>query len=120
MDEKILKDAQYRKGASIAWFNATNASIELVKSFKIEDNTIIKIAIKEWRDWFIEEYKTYYATVIANIGINYVAKDTIEKIKNTKTIDELRSVWLSLSEDERRDGEILKVKDEVKQSYEKI
>ena len=29
--EKIMKDAQYRKGLSIAFFNATNAAVEMVK-----------------------------------------------------------------------------------------
>lgn len=29
--EKLIKDAQYRKGLSIAFFNATNAAIEMVK-----------------------------------------------------------------------------------------
>jgi len=30
-EDKVLKNAQYRKGLGIAWFNATNSAIEMVK-----------------------------------------------------------------------------------------
>ena len=35
--EKIIKDAQYRKGLSIAFFNATNSAISLVAPRETSD-----------------------------------------------------------------------------------
>lgn len=110
MEEKILKDAQYRKGLSIAFFNATNSAIALVANRTMDMPDALKEVVRI-RDILLEEHKNYYATVIANIGANYKATDTIEKLSKTKNIDELKSLWLSLSEDERRDGEILKAKE---------
>lgn len=110
MEEKILKDAQYRKGLSIAFFNATNAAISLCTGMNVHEEATFK-RIQEIRDLFLEEHKNYYAKVIANVGQNYKATDTIEKLAKAKDIEELKSVWLSLSEDERRDGEVLKAKE---------
>ena len=109
-EDKILKDAQYRKGLSIAFFNATNSAIALVDSRTMDMPDALKEVVRI-RDILLEEHKNYYATVIANIGANYKATDTIEKLSKTKNIEELKSLWLSLSEDERRDGEILKAKE---------
>lgn len=119
--DKIIKDAQYRKGLSIAFFNATNAAMALVPIFQssLKSMEDTKDFIRFARDWFLEEHKNYYATVIANVGVNYVVRDTLEKLNNCKNLEELKSTWLSLSEDERRDGEILKVKEELKNKYEK-
>ena len=122
MDEKLLKDAQFRKGLSIAFFNATNAAIEIVT--KNPAYAIMEVPDKEklivlWRDWFINEHKNYYATVIANVGLNYDAKATIEKLKATTTVEQLKSTWQSLSADERQDKEIIKVTQELKKTYEK-
>lgn len=119
MDEQVLKDAQYRKGLSIAFFNATNAAIELCKASYVglKENELQE-KIQFWRSWMIEEHKTYYATVIANVGTNYVASETIKKINEVSCMDDLKNLWLSLSEDERRDGEIIKAKDIMKLKYE--
>lgn len=121
MDEKILKDAQYRKGLSIAFFNATNAAIALVaqntKQFENPEAELKEVF--RLRDVFLEEHKNYYATIIANVGVNYRAKDSIAKLDAVKSKDELRTVWLSFSEDERRDDEIIKVAKELKKTYEK-
>lgn len=120
MEEKLIRDAQYRKGLSIAYFNSLNASIELAKvMFPDMEGVDVKSFIKEWRDYFLEEHKTYYANVIANAGKNYDAKKTIGRLKEAKTIDELRDTWRSLSEDERRDGEIKSAVNEMKKTYEK-
>ena len=110
MEEKILKDAQYRKGLSIAFFNATNSAIALVANRTMDMPDALKEVVRI-RDLLLEEHKNYYAKVIANVGQNYVAEDTIKKLAKTKNIEELKSLWLSLSEDERRDGEILKAKE---------
>src|SRR3989304_2118365 len=116
-NDEIIKNAQYRKGLSIAFFNATNSAVALVATRQISDR---EEAIKEViriRDFFLEEHKTYYATVIANIGQPYKAEDSIKKLKTTKTIEELKSAWLLLSEDERRNGEVKKVANEMKGKY---
>lgn len=121
MDEKILKDAQYRKGLSIAFFNATNAAIELVKSRPIADIDI-KEALKlvtEVRDFFLDEHKEYYARVIAKVGTSYNPAETIKKLKATKTLEELRRAWQLLSEDERQDVEIKKEVKALKVKHEK-
>jgi len=118
-DDQIIKSAQYRKGLSIAFFNATNSAIALVQTDYVKD-TNLKEFIVDWRDFFLEEHKNYYADVIASIGQNYNSKETIEKLKTAKTLDELKSIWVGLSEDERRDGDIIKEVNNMKKSYEKI
>ena len=115
--EKIIKDAQYRKGLSIAFFNATNAAVEFAKINGLVGVPDPKKFIAEWRDWFLEEHKNYYAQVIANIGVIYKAEDSIAKLKKASNMDELKNAWLLLSEDERRDGEIKKVANELKVKY---
>ncbi len=119
-DDKVIRDAQYRKGLSIAFFNATNSAVSLVAQFKLPNVEETLKSVVEIRDFFLEEHKNYYATVIQNVGANYIANDTIIKLQATKNIDELKSLWLSLSEDERRDGDILRVKAELKEKYETI
>lgn len=122
--EKVIKDAQYRKGLSIAFFNATNNAIEMVK-LKYQGQDISKVpmdqimeAVTTGRNWLLEEHKNYYATVIAQVGVNYKVADTIEKLKKTTSLDELSMVWRSLSADERHDKEVRKIASELKQNYE--
>ena len=121
-DAKTIKDAQWRKGLGIAWFNATNSAITLVstnpkmKSWTIDEQLE---NVNVVRDYFLKEYNTYYSEVLANIGANYNASETIARMNNSKDMKELKSIWISLSEDERRDVEILKVKAALKLKYEK-
>ena len=115
--DKIIKDAQYRKGLSIAFFNATNSAIALLQSSNLikpidEDRT--EAFIRDWRNWFLEEHKTYYATVIANIGADFDVIKTIEKLKASKTLDELKNNWTSISAKERDNEEVRKVAKELK------
>lgn len=120
MDEKdkVIKDAQYRKGLSIAFFNATNAAIELAKLEPSNDVEHLKARITQMRNWLLEEHKNYYATVIAQVGVNYKVADTIEKLKKTTSMAELSTVWRSLSADERHNDEIIKCAKDLKASYE--
>ena len=54
------KEAQGRKEDSIAFFNSTNSAIALLKeSIGTMDNGDLKVALKEWREWFLSEYETY-------------------------------------------------------------
>lgn len=115
-EDKVIKDAQYRKGLSIAFFNATNSAISLCQGMNVNEESTLE-NVSKIRDFFLEEYKKYYASVIAQVGINYKADETIEKLKKTKNKEELSSVWISLSEDERRDGEIIKVARELRDKY---
>lgn len=124
--DKVIKDAQYRKGLSIAFFNATNNATEFVKAFypkemleKIDDIEGKQALIKTWRDWLLEEHKNYYANVIAQVGNNFDPKETIEKLKSTKTVNELGVMWRSLSQDERDNNEIIECVKTLKVEYEK-
>ncbi len=101
-NEEIIKNAQYRKNLSIAFFNATNAAIELVKTDYIAGDNL-KTFIIDWRNWFLEEHKVYYAKNIANIGLNYSAEEAIKRLQSAKTLDQLKDIWINLSEDERQD-----------------
>jgi len=115
-DDKIIKDAQYRKGLSIAFFNATNAAIQLYTTIHSSGATQEETRqfIKETRQWFLDEHNEYYANVIAQVGLNYNAKSVIEKLQACKTLDELTTYWVSITADERKDGEIRKVAGEMK------
>ena len=118
INEKILKDAQFRKGLSIAFFNSTNSAISLVSNWKYRSK---KDAIKEvvkLREFFLKEHAKYYANTIAMVGLTYNPKEVIKRMKMTKTLEELGSLWITLSEDERRDETIVKVKNELKKKYE--
>src|SRR3990167_3922547 len=105
-DNKIIQNAQYRKSLSIAFFNATNAAIEMCKGLNIHEEKT-KEKIIEVRDWFLEEHK------------NYETKESIAKLKEVKTLEDLQTAWRLLSEDERRDGEIIKVAQLLKKSFKK-
>jgi predicted S18 family serine protease len=117
MDEKILKNAQYRKGLSIAFFNATNAAIALCAGMDANKKETLDRVI-ELRDFFLEEHKKYYARVIENVGKSYDAEETLAKLGSAKTVGELREIWLSLSEDERQDDAIIKEVNLLKKKYE--
>jgi len=57
-----IKEAQDRKETSIAFFNATNAAIEMIKVrglVDVGDKEEVKAEIKLWRDWFIAEHDAY-------------------------------------------------------------
>lgn len=121
-EEQLIRDAQFRKGLSIAFFNATNNAtqiMELKDTSNLTEEQIQK-QIQFWRDWLLEEHKKYYSEVIANIGKKYDSKETIEKLKAAKSLDELKSIWISLSEDERRDGEIIEATNKLKKQYEEV
>lgn len=107
MDNKdtIIRDAQYRKGLSIAFFNATNAAIELAKIFNLQGVDAKKFIV-EWRDFFLSEHHSYYANVIARVGLTYKPEDAMKRLGEASTVEDLKFVWLTLSEDERRDETI--------------
>ena len=127
--DKNIRDAQYRKGLSIAFFNATNAAIALVtvnshstaenkEKLDVSDEGLLKRVTKV-RDFFIEEHKEYYASIINQVGQDYDPQEAIKKLKKTKNLEQVHTVWLMFSEDERRDPEIYRVAQEMKKKYEK-
>lgn len=70
MDKKAenIKEAQERKSDSIAYFNSVNSAINLVTKLlepSLQNGTAIpseaelKVKIRVWRDWFIQEYEDY-------------------------------------------------------------
>lgn len=111
--ELIFKDAQYRKGLSIAFFNATNAAIEMMKA----TSNVTLDNFHHWRDLLLDEYNAYYARVIASVGEHYDSKVSIKRLQATKTKPELTAVWMSMSEDERRNPEVRKVAYELREKY---
>ena len=118
-NERILKDAQYRKGLSIAFFNATNSAVALVATRQVSDREEAIKEVVRIRDFFLEEHKNYYATVIANVGLNFEVKETLEKFKSVKSLENLKLVWLSLTADERQNEEVAEIKNKLKAKYEK-
>lgn len=118
--EKSIKDGQFRKGLSIAYFNATNAAVTLIAS---EER--LRFGIKETldnlriiRDALLEDHLEYYSKTVASVGSNFKPADTIAKLEKSINIESLRSVFLSLSQDERNNPEILKRANELKAQYE--
>jgi hypothetical protein len=111
--ELLIKDAQYRKGLSIAFFNATNAAIEMMKA----TSNVTLDNFHYWRDLLLDEHNEYYARVIAQVGVHYDPKVTIARLKAAKTKPELTIVWMSLSEDERQNEEIKKVAYALRADY---
>ncbi len=53
---EYIKQAQDRKEDSIAFFNATNAAIALLKDKDFKDGELQE-HIRYWRNWFLKEYK---------------------------------------------------------------
>jgi len=126
MEEQALKDAQYRKSLSIAYFNSVNSAIALVTPTVLtvvssvepdQAKKAIQEFIVEWRDWFLEEHKAHYLKTVAQVGTTYDKQKAIDRLKETKEKSELQKVWVALSEDERRDGDIRKVCNELLKEY---
>lgn len=116
-----IRDAQFRKGLSIAFFNATNSAITLVstdKEYYTEEE--LKKKIIDWRDFFLAEHENYYAKTISPIGLLYDKQETIKLIESATGMEDLKDIWLSISQDERNDVDIIKIKDEIKKKYENL
>lgn len=127
-DEKLMKNAQFRKAAPMAFLNARNSAIELlklegtpkvVKGKKAKKELTLLERTKKYTEDFMKEYREFYSNEVASIGGNYKAADSIAKLKKAKNLEELAFTWRSLSADERHDGEIIKVKEDLKKKYEK-
>lgn len=116
--DQVMKDAQFRKTFSIAFFNATNAGIALAsaKASQLSIEEMRSLAV-DYRDFFLEEHKKYWAEVIAKVGVNYSVEEAITKLQATNSQAELNKVWVALSADERHDEAIAKVAQDLQAKY---
>ncbi len=124
-DQKVkqIKNAQDRKDFAIAFYNATNNAIEIVKAnrgFEISTPEQVQKDIEFWRNWFLEQHMEYREKVTEKIGATYNVTTAIEKLEVTTSKEELRKAWLSLSQDERQDAEIHAKCQELIEKYETI
>lgn len=123
-DQKVkqIKNAQDRKDFAIAFYNATNNAIEMVKSgvYFTDKSGSPQDRIVEWREWFLEQHLEYRANVTEKIGATYNVTTAVEKLEITTNKEDLRKAWLSLSQDERQDPEIHAKCQELIQKYETI
>jgi hypothetical protein len=113
----VIKDAQYRKGLSIAFFNATNAAIAMTATMKFNSSKESLEKIIEIRDFFLSEHADYYGRVIAKVGNHFDPKTTLARLQDAKSKSELKIVWLSLSEDERQNEEIKKLAYSLREQF---
>lgn len=115
----LIRDAQFRKGLSISYFNALNNAIQLVTAngvrFASEQELLDKV--DKYQQIFIEKHNEYYARVIASVGVHFDTKKTIARLKACTTQGELKMVWISLSEDERQDKAIQEVAYALRESF---
>lgn len=143
-----MKVADFKRNISIAFFNANNVAATLVeleakmypKLMEAEATKVLKKGMKAgkkkklavkmkpvsltsrlefYRDWLIKEHSKYYAKVIEPVADNFRKEDAIGRLKATKNMEELRALWVLLSEDERYNEEIIKVKEQLKAKYTK-
>jgi hypothetical protein len=64
--QDAIKLAQDRKYEAIGYFNAVNSSIALVSALRSKligtvNRSVVKQELSYWRDWFLEEWKSYEA-----------------------------------------------------------
>lgn len=84
-EQKLMRDAQYRKSRSIAFFNATNSAISLLgisSELGIKPNDeAIQDFIMKWRTWFLAEYDHDYKENVMTIGLPPVIMKGLDKAK---------------------------------------
>jgi len=66
--DELMRDAQYRKSRSIAFFNATNSAITIVTALNVSPDQI-KEQLAMWREWFLSEYDKDYKENVMSIGL---------------------------------------------------
>ena len=120
-NERVWRDINYRKNLSIAFFNANNLAATLVSTDK-EYYTFDELTEKiiKLRDFFLKEHEGYYVKVISPIGCLFDKKETIKLIESATGMEDLKDIWLSISQDERSDNDIIQIKNEIKKKYEAI
>lgn len=86
--ENVMRDAQFRKGLSIAYFNSLNSAITLVTAPRVNNTTETAEETKKllayWRDYFLDEYAKFHSEKISNIGIEKIAPSVVEGLDKAK------------------------------------
>lgn len=117
---KSIKTAQDRKDFAIAFYNATNNAIEMVKLQTATTTEDAQEKIVKWRDWFLSEHAKYREEVTEKIGAVVQVGTAKDKLKATKNVAELQKAWLTLTQDERQDPDVYRLCQELKEKYESI
>ena len=105
-EDLVLKNAQYRKAAPMAFLNSRNTAMEMVKMEGGKKDLVKKV--KKYTNDLMKDYQEFYAKEVASVGAPYKVTTSLDSLKKVKTIADLQKVWQSYSEDERHDGEIIK------------
>lgn len=121
-EDTKIKDAQYRKGLSIAYFNAVNSATDVVVAKirageKLDRDSILE-TLRDVRDTLLADHAKHYLANIATVGVPYKAEDAITRISNAENEKELKKIWFSLTQDERKDPAILEAKEACKKKHE--
>lgn len=108
---KSIREAQDVKDLKIAFFNATNNAIQIVKpDLAVDRIDDIKEGIQYWRDWFLDEHKEHNLRMQEQTGATVQVGDALTKLKAVNNIVDLRALWATFTQDERN---IQAVKDEA-------
>lgn len=89
--ENVLRDAQFRKGLSIAYFNSLNSAIEMLKvklpyTKTPEESTDEgkQKTLEYWHKYFLDQYSKFHAENISSIGIEKIAPSVVEGLDKAK------------------------------------
>lgn len=124
---KGIKDAQDRKEISISYFNSVNSALAVLPHLLPTytdgnpSDEIIQQTIVKWRDWFLSEHREHRQKALAELQASIVEGGTaIERLEKASNLVELRAVWVTLTEDERRNSTIIDTCNKLKSKYETI
>jgi len=59
----LSMQAEFKRDKGIAYFNSVNAAIELAKVMNWQD---MEKGVRDWRDWFYNEWQEFYLKEIVN------------------------------------------------------
>ena len=82
--ENFQRGQEYRKVFSIAFFNATNAAIEIEKSNPSGNDDDARKNISKWRDWFLDQHVRYYVDNIAPVGMEEFTPGVVKGLDKAK------------------------------------
>lgn len=110
---KSIREAQDNKDLKIAFFNATNNAIEMVKyeneagTTRFVDDKELKDGVVSWREWFLEEHKAHHLKSVGALSATIPVGSAIDRLQKANGLVELKAVWASLTQDERDNTDIL-------------
>lgn len=64
----LSMQADYRRAKEIAYMNANNAAVEVMKMRKAENASVedFQEGLTSWRDWFRKEWEAFYIREVIN------------------------------------------------------